>query len=327
MAESAARSMAGRIFDVQRFCIHDGPGIRTTVFLKGCPLTCDWCHNPESVSSATQLSFLPEKCIGCGYCFRACSREGHRMIDGRHALARERCVACGECARECYAKAIETVGRDATVGEVIDEVLRDRPFYETSGGGMTLSGGEPLAQVEFSEALLIEAKREGLHCVVETCGLAGFDRFERIRPHVDLFLFDVKETDPARHREFTGADNGPILENLRRLHDAGSAILLRLPLVPGFNDREDHFEAVGRLASELPRLEGVEVLPYHPLGEGKRERMGMPPARRTPGATPEKAEIQRWIRALRDAGAPVVNEAGDEGDESEADNDTRAASG
>lgn len=298
--------MAGRIFDIQRFCIHDGPGIRTTVFLKGCPLRCLWCHNPEGWSPVPELSFQPEKCIGCGYCLRTCPRRAHEMQDGRHVLFRERCIACGECTRECYACALERVGRELTVDEVLEEVLRDAPFYHTSGGGLTLSGGEPLEQAAFCEALLAAAKGSGLHCCVETCGEAGFATFERLLPHVDLFLYDLKETDPDAHRACTGVTNTRILDNLRALHARGVPIRLRLPIIPGVNDRPGHFEALGRLCAELPRLEGAEVMPYHALGTGKRLRLGhdgRPGLDVAPVAT-ETADA--WRAALRRCGVPVA---------------------
>ncbi len=291
---------SGNIFDIQRFCVHDGPGIRTTVFLKGCTLRCLWCHNPEGVSAAPQFSFLPERCIGCGYCARVCPNEAHRMDPEKgHFLDRERCTVCGACVKECYAGALELVGRQATVAEVMETVLRDRTFYETSGGGMTLSGGEPLMQINFTEALLRAAAEAGVHRAVETCGYVGWDRFERVLPLVDLFLYDVKETDPVKHVEFTGAPNAGILANLRTLHDRGAAVLVRLPIVPGLNDRPDHFESLAALARELPGLRGFEVMPYHRLGSGKRERFGLEPDGLAHVETPDPETVSGWVQALR----------------------------
>ncbi len=296
----------GMVFDIQRFSIHDGPGIRTTVFMKGCPLRCGWCHNPESMSPKPALSFQPERCIGCGQCFRKCERGAHRMVDERHVLDRGICRACGECATECYAKALEMVGREMSVGEVLDEVLRDLPFYETSGGGLTLSGGEPLMQIAFAEALLRSAKEAGLHTCVDTSGSGDYGLFERVRPHVDLFLFDYKETDPERHREYTGVTNERILANLRALHDSGAAIRLRCPLVGGLNDRPDHLEGIARLASELPGLEAVEILPYHRLGEGKLARMGLEGLARAGAAVPEQRTVDEWVDELERRGVKVT---------------------
>ncbi len=187
--------MTGCIFDIQRCSVHDGPGIRTTVFLKGCPLHCLWCQNPESISVKKLMSFLPDKCIGCSYCFEVCPNKAHAMLDGRHVMYQNKCVACGLCSEKCYTGALELVGREVTVAEVLDEALRDRPFYDTSGGGITLSGGEPLLQPAFCEALLREARQARLHCCVETSGYCDDERLHRIAPYVDLFLYEWKETD------------------------------------------------------------------------------------------------------------------------------------
>jgi len=311
MPDPNSTSPTGRIFDIQRFSIHDGPGIRTTVFLKGCPLACFWCHNPEGIRRDSELSFLPEKCIGCGWCFRACPNAAHSMVSGKHVLDRDACVVCGRCAEACYSGALEVIGRSVTVEEVLAVVLRDRPFYETSGGGMTLSGGEPLMQGDFTAALLAAAKREGLHCAVETCGHAPWEPFDRILGDVDLFLYDIKETDPALHREYTGADNGLILENLRKLHETGATILLRLPITPGLNDREDHFRGVAELVASLPGRLGVEVMPYHRLGLSKLRRLGRPEVaekRLLEVETPDDETVAGWVARLRELGLTVVNE-------------------
>ena len=306
MSDAGPRAVTGRIFEVQRFSIHDGPGIRTTVFLKGCPLRCIWCHNPEAATRELSLSFMPDKCIGCGYCFRACANSAHRMEEHVHVLDRDACVVCGTCAEECYANALEIAGKDVTVGEVMDEVVRDRPFYETSNGGMTLSGGEPLFQIEFTEALLHAAKAEGLDCCVETCGFGATEDLRRLLPLVDLFLFDVKETDPERHKEFTGVDVAPIIENLRMLHAEGATVLLRCPIIPGYNDNTGHFPAVAKLAASLPRLKGVELMPYHALGESKVERFGLNPSARAKSKAPDDATVARWRSLLREYGVAVV---------------------
>ncbi|MFW5798459.1 MAG: glycyl-radical enzyme activating protein [Planctomycetota bacterium] len=299
--------MTGRIFEIQRFSIHDGPGIRTTVFMKGCPLKCLWCHNPEGISREPMLSFMPEKCIGCGYCFRVCPQHAHGMSDGTHVLERELCRACGQCTTECYAEALELIGRDVTVDEVIDEVLRDKPFYETSGGGLTLSGGEPMMQVDFTEALLARARDEQLHTCMETCGFSSWDNYLRVLPMVDLFLVDVKDMDPARHREFTGVELAPIVQTIRKLHEAGKPLMLRLPIVPGYNDRDDHFVAVARLVKELPGLEGVEIMPYHRLGTSKVDRLGLDASTREQSSPPDDDMLRGWIDRFAELGVTLVN--------------------
>jgi pyruvate formate lyase activating enzyme len=297
----------GRIFDVQRFSIHDGPGIRTTVFFKGCPLRCRWCHNPEGISSEPELSFLAEKCIGCGQCVRVCERGAHRVVDGARVFEREKCVVCGACAQECHAQALELVGREVDAQSVIDEVLRDEPFYRTSGGGMTLSGGEPTLQVEFAEELLRRARQAGIHTCVETCGLCDYARLDRVRPLVDLFLFDYKETSPEKHKEFTGAPNERIVENLRRLDADGAPTRLRCPIIPGCNDRDDHFRGIAALAAALTHLEGVELMPYHPLGESKVERFGYEASARARAEAPSSETVSAWIARLTQLGVKVVN--------------------
>lgn len=298
--------MTGTIFDIQRFSIHDGPGIRTTVFFKGCPLSCIWCHNPEGIGKAPLLSFRSDSCIGCGYCFSACPNQCHWMEGEKHILDRARCVACGRCVAECYSGALELVGREAEVDEIMREVLRDKAFYDNSGGGLTLSGGEPLMQPDFAFALLDAAKTAGLHCCVETSGCVARSCLEKIHQRVDLFLYDIKETDRERHIEFTGAPNDQILANLRYLYGQDANIILRLPIIPGYNDRPDHFDGIAAIVREMPALKGVEIMPYHKLGENKVERFALDQSRRAKADTPTPDSRENWIQELRQRGVNVL---------------------
>ena len=298
---------SGRIFDIQRFSIHDGPGIRTTVFLKGCPLHCLWCSNPESIDPKPQLSYLTGKCIGCGDCLPVCNPKALSKDEtGKVVVDRERCTNCGDCAPVCDPKALEWVGREVEAGEVIDIVLRDRDYYRQSGGGMTLSGGEPLFQPEFAEALLHAAKGQGLHCCVETSGYAAWDVFEQLAMVVDLWLFDLKETDPNLHAKYTGRELDTILDRLHKLHATGAKILLRCPMIPQHNARPEHLAGIAALTRKLPNLVGVELLPYFDLWRAKLKRFGLksdlpgtvrPPARET---------VQSWNDSLRKQGVRVV---------------------
>ena len=291
---------SGAVFDIKHFAVHDGPSIRTTVFLKGCPLSCLWCHNPESISPSPQLLFTPSKCIGCGNCFDACPEGVHRLVDGIHIIDREKCRTHGDCVDGCYAGALEMAGHETTVDEVMEEVLRDRTFHATSGGGVTLSGGEPLAQHEFSAALLREAKDEGLHTALDTSGHAPWPRLEEILRHVDLVLYDLKHMDPRRHAELTGVFNDLILENLRRLDRLGKATWIRIPLIPGLNDDDPNYEAMGELLSTLENVERVEILRYHRLAETKYASAGMEYALKgLEPPTEEEAESRRRILVSR----------------------------
>ncbi len=301
--------MTGRIFDIQRFCIQDGPGIRTTVFLKGCPLHCTWCHNPEGISPKPVLSYAANNCIACGQCFSQCS-EGAlaKAQGGKAAIDRARCTACGRCAAVCDVKALEMAGREVSVAQVLDVVLRDRDYYTASGGGVTLSGGEPLYQPEFAEALVREAKRVDLHCAVETSGFAEWPVFERLLQLVDLFLYDCKETDPKLHQGFTGESNEEIRANLRALHAAGAAIVMRCPMIPEYNARREHLDGIAALARELPNLKGVELLPYHRLGRPKVNRFGLVSRMPESVKPPDPEMVSGWASHLRARGVNLIGQ-------------------
>ena len=295
----------GLVFDIQRFAIHDGPGIRTTVFLKGCPLHCVWCHNPESQAPGMEIFYLPEKCIGCQACGDVCPEGAHHFEDDTHSLDRAICVRCGACTLECYSGGLERVGQEMSVEAVLAEVLKDQPFYRTSGGGLTLSGGEPMQQFDFTRALLLAAKEAGLHTCLETSGCSSRERYLEIAPLVDLFLFDVKETDPELHRQFTGVSNQAIRSNLLALDQSGARLILRCPLIPGLNDRPEHFAGICELANQLKNVVEIHILPYHPLGTSKSQRLGKAPA--LLGVTaPDATQVSGWLAAVQaQTGIPV----------------------
>lgn len=297
----------GRIFNIQRFSIHDGPGIRTTVFFKGCPLRCLWCGNPESIRPEPSLSYVREKCTACGACLDRCP-EGALAADGegKPRIDRGRCTGCGKCAEVCDFKALEIVGRDMTVAEVMAVVLRDADYYRASGGGLTLSGGEPLMQDQFAFELLGDAKAEGLHLGVETSGLVPWQVFERLVPIVDLWLYDFKETDPRLHQKFTGFWNSEILGNLRRLHAAGAPILLRCPMIPEHNARTEHLDGIVALWRELPKLQGVELLAYYDLWRAKLKRFGLTSELPESVRPPNRETVESWRAYLRERGVAVV---------------------
>ena len=286
--------MTGVVFDIEKFAVHDGPGIRTVVFLKGCPLRCFWCHNPESQEVQSEISFQPEKCVGCGYCARICPADAvHNGV-----FDRAKCIRCGKCTEQCYAGARKLIGRRMNVEDVLSEVLKDKLFYETSGGGMTLSGGEPMSQFEFTLELLKQAKAAGLHPAMETCGLAPVERYLAVVPNVDFFLFDIKETDPVRHREYTGVPMAPIHQSLFALDQVGAQSILRCPIIPGLNDREDHFHAIAALANRLHHVQAINILPYHPLGNSKLKRLGKIESWTPPGFV-APGNVEQWVHAVR----------------------------
>lgn len=269
----------GVVFDIQRFSTHDGPGIRTTVFLKGCPLDCVWCHNPESKRFEPELLYTPMLCIGCGSCVERCPESAHAMVDGAHVFDRSRCRACLSCVTTCHAQALETTGREMTSGAMLAEVEKDRVFFQESGGGLTMSGGEPTAQIGFTLEVVSRAKAAGLTTCLETCGFGRPVDFLSLVPHVDLFLWDLKDTDEIRHLANTGVPLRPILENLRTVDRAGGVTILRCIMVPGVNVDDDHLRRIGAVRDELANCLGVELLEYHPLGAAKQERLGRPRSR------------------------------------------------
>ena len=267
-------SLYGLLFDVKRFALHDGPGIRTTAFLKGCPLSCAWCHNPESQSAAPELMVWAERCVSCAACVAACPVGAISMSGGGAQTDRDLCTACGACVLACPADARAIAGATWSVKQLLDVIEKDLLFYDESDGGVTLSGGEPLAQSAFAASLLAACQARRIHTAVDTCGFAEWRDLDRVAQETDLFLFDVKMIDEARHRKLTGVSNELIFENLRRLSEEGKRLWIRYPVIPGVNDAQRDIVALGRLVRGLRSVEAVHLLPFHRGGERKCDRLG-----------------------------------------------------
>lgn len=249
--------------------MHDGPGIRTLVFLKGCPLRCLWCANPESQEPIPQISSLYNRCIGCDICKKVCPQNAITLIDGVYKIDIELCDNCGLCAEECYAESKRIVGKEMTVEEVIDEIMKDSSFYKRSGGGVTFSGGEPLMQPDFLLEILKECKRLKVNTAIETSGYADSDVIKEIAKYLDLIYYDIKHIDPNKHKELTGLPNEKILDNLKSLNDMRSSIIVRIPIIPTCNDDENNIKGIAEFCVRLKSIVRIELLPYHNLGESK----------------------------------------------------------
>jgi pyruvate formate lyase activating enzyme len=268
----------GLVFNIERFCVHDGPGIRTLVFLKGCPLSCRWCANPESISSKPQVAFFQEKCIGCGRCVEVCSENAAiRTADDRIVRISERCIHCASCVSVCPSTARLVYGKSMDVHGVFEVVYRDFPFYRRSRGGVTISGGEPLMQKEFTRSLLRYCIHKHIHTAVETCGHAGWEAVDYAFEFSDLVLFDLKHIHPLKHLKFTGVNNTQILENLKRLDAEGKSLIIRVPVVPGFNATVEEMQAMADHIAGLKHPHPCHLLPYHALGNSKYGYLGMKP--------------------------------------------------
>jgi len=295
----------GIIFDIKRFAIHDGPGIRTTVFLKGCPLTCWWCHNPESQSAEPDLIYREHLCVHCGACVEACPEEARSLSNGGVTRAATRCTVCGTCAEVCPSGAVEKVGRRVAAEQIMRKIEKDTPFYDQSGGGVTFSGGEPTNQAGFLGDLLDRCGERDIHRVVDTCGFVKESVLRSIAERTDLFLFDLKLIDPNRHIEYTGTGNDLILSNLRMLSERGSQIHVRVPVIPTATDSEENLDAIGRFVSTLPNLPRVTLLGYHPSAMEKYRRFGMEKHLPDGVAAPSQTELEHIATRLAGHGLQV----------------------
>ena len=259
----------GYIMKISRFCTDDGPGIRTVVFLKGCPLKCIWCHNPESQKKVPEIMYDSKKCIGCKSCYKVCKNGCHSFDKNTHVFVLSKCIACGKCSEVCPTDAIELVGKNISADEVLKEIERDSVFYQTSNGGVTISGGEPLYQPDFTIEILKRCKEKGIHTAIETSGFSDRSTLKRVLQYCDLVLYDIKETDEKKHKKVTGVPLKPILENINTISQSGIPFIIRLPIVPGINDKKNHFYKVKNIIKNINICKGVEIMPYHMLGAYK----------------------------------------------------------
>lgn len=310
-------ALAGVVFNIQRFSLHDGPGIRTTVFLKGCPMHCFWCHNPEGRRPHPELRYSADRCIACGQCVVVCPNGAHEIHEEVHVYLRERCEATGRCVETCYSRALQLEGEMLTVPQVMNEVLRDKSFYESSGGGVTISGGEPAFNTEFSSALLHECKLHGLNTAIETCGECPWTSLEALLPVADVIMMDIKHMDPEKHRKVTGQSNDRILANARRLALTGKPIIFRTPVVETVNDSEAEIGDLARFIHDLIELRkqngsigsasgGIryELLSFHKLASDKYLSLGLEYQASTI-APPTQARMRELADAARRQGIDV----------------------
>lgn len=291
----------GSIIEIQSFARNNGPGIRTIVFLSGCPLRCEWCCNPESFNENKVLAYRFDKCTQCLECVNSCPSNTLQNIDGQLYVDHSSCIGCGKCLKVCNTDALKLFGEAMTVEKVMKRVLQDKPYFDKYGGGITLSGGEPLMQQHFALNLLKQAKNNELHTAVETSGYVQQSFLMEIWSYVDIFLFDYKLSDDELHLKFTGKSNQIILSNLSYLNQQGASIILRCPIIPGINDEDNHFQRIAELSNQFNGIQSVEVLPYHKLGAYKYPEIGLPiPDIESSDASDEQVGI--WLKKLSDFG-------------------------
>lgn len=294
--------MKALISDVKRFAVHDGDGIRTTVFFKGCSLKCVWCHNPEGISFKPQIAYYENKCCGCGECADVCPSGAQKITEAGHVFDRALCVVCGKCSDVCLGSAITFYGNEITVEELLPQLLEDREFYETSSGGVTLSGGECLCQADFCAELLKRLKEQGIHTAVDTCGFVPKESIDKVMPYTDIFLYDIKAINRDVHMKCTGQPNELILENLKYIDSCGKKIEVRIPFVPEYNDSE--IEKIGKFLSGLKNLTKVRVLPYHNYAGSKYSALNM--KNTLPICLPDESSINNAIEILKKLKITVV---------------------
>lgn len=296
----------GIVFDIQKFCVNDGPGIRSVVFLKGCPLKCLWCHNPESNQNKRQMYCDMNKCVSCGRCQQVCKQNVHCIEDGKHTIDHKKCILCEECVKNCPTQAIGIYGKEMPVDEIIDVVIKDKEYYENSGGGVTISGGEPMMQSEFSLKLAKRLKEEGIHVCMETSGFAKSEDFMKIDPYIDMFLFDYKATGEQLHKKLTGVSRSVIIDNLGQLIKRKKNVRLRCPIIPGYNLSKEHLRAIAHF-SKLG-VSSVDIIPYHNMGIAKAKNIGSDMyLENVKVPTPE--EVQEWIDYIEANGGKNIKKA------------------